>query len=194
MQQHLRLLLVALLAPMLLLTACGDGSGDAKPATAEQLVQAGLLQLNQGDTDAALGTFQQAAKKQPDNVFAHYNIGVILQQQGRTAEALAAYGRALAAKPDYVPALFNSAIIYTATDAELAIATYRRIIVLQPQAPTAYLNLGILEAKAGQEAQARKDLATAVKQDGTLVNSIPKDLFTSKSPSSSPAPAATATP
>lgn len=187
MHNGIRLLLIAVLSP-LLLTGCGDGSGSAKPATAEQLVQAGLLQLNQGKNDAALTTFQQAADKQPSNVFAHYNIGVILQQQGKTAEALAAYGRALVAKPDYVPALFNSAIIYAATDAELAMSTYRRIIKLQPQAPTAYLNLGLLEAAAGQVAQAKKDLATAIKQDGSLVTAIPKDIFDTKKPAPTATP------
>jgi len=192
------LLVSAVLLPLLLVTGCGEDRKIAKPATANELVQTGLIQLNKGDQAKALESFEQAAAKEPTNHVAHYNVGVILQEQGKTAEALAAYGRALSAKPDFVSALFNSAVLYTSTDPDLAISTYRRIIKLQPIAPTAYLNLGLLEAAKGEVALARQHLAKAVEQDGSLASAIPKDVFSAKrvapaSPSPTASPTATPT-
>lgn len=174
----------------LLVTGCGDSRDSVarKPATAAALVASGLEQLGKGDSSAALQAFREAAVKEPNNHLAHYNTGVILQQQGMTAAALTSYGLALAAKPDFVPAMFNSAVIYGPTDPDLAIATYRRIIKLQPIAPTAYLNLGLLEAARGQETAARAHLAKAVEQDGSLVTAIPKDVFSGRVRPASPSP------
>lgn len=144
--------------------------------TSVELVDAGLSLLEQGQQDAALAAFNDAATQDPQNHFAHYNVGVILQGRGDSQGALSAYGRALTAKPDYVPALFNEAILFTATDPALAITTYRRVIALQPKAPTAYLNLGLLEARLGQLPAAKRSLTTALTQDPALRANIPPDV------------------
>lgn len=143
-------------------------SNSSKP-DAKALVSAGLAELNRGKQDNALGLFREAAAAQPNNVLAHYNIGVILQGRGKNVEALAAYGLAIAADPKYVPALFNEGTIYGVTNPALAITTYRRVIALQPKAPTAYLNLGLLEVNSGIVAQGVKDLQTALHQDPALL-------------------------
>jgi Tfp pilus assembly protein PilF len=185
---RLRVAALLLLAP-LLVAGCGDDKPKAKEATAAQLVQAGLAATQQGDQDAAISAFTGAAKKDPHNVFAHYNLGTIFQKQGNNVLALQEYGLALASDPKYVPALYNEATIYGTTDPALAITTYRRVISLQPNAPTAYLNLGLLEAKAGLFDLAKQHLQKALDQDPSLVKSIPKDVF-AKEPKSTPSPTA----
>lgn len=180
-----------LVVPVLALALLAGCSGDdkkksAQDATAPQLVQAGLAAVQQGNDDAAFSAFTQAAKKDPNNVYAHYNLGYLYQKRGNTQQALQEYGLALQANPKYVPALYNSATIYGATNPQLAITTYQQVLKLQPKAPTTYLNLGLLEAKLGLFDQARKDFDMALKQDGSLVTSIPKDVFKA-SPVPSPA-------
>lgn len=179
--------LPAALAVSLALTGCG--SDEPKEANAAQLVQAGLAAISQGNEEAAFAAFTEAAKKQPANVYAHYNLGTMLQKQGKTTEALQEYGLATQANPTYVPALFNAATIYAANNPELAVVTYRRVIKLQPTSPSAYLNLGLLEAQLGLFAEAHRDLATAVKQNPALAKSIPKDVF-ARELKAGPAPSA----
>lgn len=180
-----RTLTVAALAAVLATTGCSSQS-NAKQPTAEQLVAAGLSALQQGNEKAALTAFQSAEQKDAKNFYAHYNLGTLYQKQGNTTLALQEYGLALEVNPKYVPALYNSATIYGATNPQLAITTYKQVIDLQPKAPTAYLNLGLLEAKLGLFAQAGKDLQKALEQDGSLATQIPKDVF-KKSPAPKPA-------
>jgi len=159
-----------------LLTACGGGS-DGKPADPSTLLAAGIKAQQQGDTNAARQLFEQVLAKQPSNFYAHYNLGVLDQQAKDTAAALREYGAALTINPSYVPAMFNEATIFATTDPALAIATYRKVVALQPKAPTAYLNLGLLEAAHGELAQGIKDLTTALHQDPSLGPQIPPSLL-----------------
>ena len=158
------------------LAACGGSSG-GKAADANTLLQAGIKMQQKGDSNAARQLFEQVLAKQPNNFYAHYNLGVLDQQAKDNASALREYGAALTINPDYVPALFNEATIFATTDAELAITTYRKVILLQPKAPTAYLNLGLLEAAHGEMAQGIKDLNTALHQDPTLGPQVPPALL-----------------
>ena len=186
-----RALVIPLVVASMALGGCGKSSPPrASEATDTQLVQAGLLAVQQGDDVAALHAFSTAADKQPKNFYAQYNVGVLLQKKGQTDRALAAYGRSLTANPSYVPALFNEATLFGLSNPALAIDTYLRVIKLQPKAPTAYLNLGLLEAKIGLFDRARSDLSTAIKQDGTLVSAVPKNVFSGEHPTA-PSPSAT---
>ena len=187
---------VACVAAAVALTAC-SGSSSGKKATPSTLLAAGLAAQQKGDLVGAHALFEQVLRKQPGNVFAHYNLGVIAQQQNDTATALQQYGEALAGNPNYVPALFNEATIFGTSNPTLAIATYRQIIKLQAQAPTAYLNLGLLEEQAGQHKQAANDLLVALHQDPTLASRLPAKLMkklskaASASASATPSPSAT---
>jgi tetratricopeptide (TPR) repeat protein len=158
------------------LTACG-GASDGKPADANTLLAAGIKAQQQGNVDAARQLFEQVLAKQPNNFYAHYNLGVIDQGAKDNAGALREYGAALTINPTYVPALFNEATIFAVTDPELAITTYRKVVSLQPKSPTAYLNLGLLEAAHGEQEQGIKDLNTALHQDPTLGSQIPPALL-----------------
>jgi Tfp pilus assembly protein PilF len=191
--------LVGAVVALAALTACsGSSGGTDKNASAATLLAAGIKAETQGDNNGARQLFQQVLAKEPGNLYAHYNLGVIAQAEQDNPTALQEYGVALATNPSYVPALFNEATIYAATNPTLAVATYHQVIKLQPHAPTAYLNLGLLEAQLGQTAQAVRDLSTAIHQDPTLAKSLPKKLLNkvgkaaTQSPSSTPSPSASA--
>lgn len=177
-----------LLSAFLAVSALGGCTDEpkAKNPTAAELVEVGLTAVKDGNDGEALGAFREAAKKDPKNFYAPYNIGAILQKQGKKPEALAQYAVALEINPNYVPALYNQATIISESNPQLAITTYRRVVTLQKVAPTAYLNMGLLEAKLGLFDQAEKDLQIAIKQDGSLVKAIPKDVFAKRTPSPQP--------
>lgn len=177
----------------ILVSACGGGS-DTDKATPSSLLGAGLAAEKKGDLVGARALFEQLLRKQPNNVYAHYNLGVIDQQQNDTAAALQEYGEALASNPNYVPALYNEATIWGGSNPTLAIATYRQIIKLQAHAPTAYLNLGLLEEQAGQHKAAVSHLLTALHQDPSLTSRLPPNLATKLAKTGSASSSATPTP
>jgi Tfp pilus assembly protein PilF len=163
--------LVLALAAVLLLAGCfGE---DKKPSpSASSLVDSAITEIAAGHQETAEALLRQALKKEPDNALAHYNLGVIFQSRGDNQAALDEYGKALVANPKYVPALFNTATIYGNSNPALAITTYKRVIALQPLAPTAYLNLGLLEIGSGLESQGIADLTAALRQDPSLVKQL----------------------
>jgi tetratricopeptide (TPR) repeat protein len=179
------LVVIALLA---VASACGGGSGANGAKNPTATFQAALQLQKQGKLSAAAQLYQQVITAEPKNVFAHYDLGVVDQANHDSVGALAAYGAALTINPKYVPALYNEATIYATTDPVSAISLYRQIITLQPTAPTAYLNLGLLEIKHNAPKQGVSDLTTAVKQDSSLLSSIPKHLQGLVSALVSPAP------
>ena len=164
------------------LAACGGSSSSRSTPTStasyQTLVVAGAKLLSTGNTNAAEQLFQQAITRNPKDPVAYYNLGVVYQGAGDTRDALRQYRKALTANPRYVPALFNQAIIIARSNAPLAIFFYRQIIQFQPDSPTAFLNLGLLENQSkGLHPQALRDLARAVRLDPSVRGNIPRPLL-----------------
>lgn len=133
--------------------------------------------LRQGNTQAAQQLFTKALAKSPNDPVAHYDLGLAYQQTGDLRHALVQYNRALLLNSRYVPALFNEAVIYSLHDVPLAIFYYRKVTAMQPTAPTAFLNLGLLESQIkALHRRAVQDLKRAVDQDPSLRPRIPADL------------------
>jgi tetratricopeptide (TPR) repeat protein len=176
--RHTRRLLasvVSLAAATAVLAACGSSGSDASKDPKATLAAAVQLE-QQGDLNDAAQLFNKVIAVQPNNYVALYDLGVISQTQHDPGTALNYYGRALKTDPRYVPALFNAATIYQTSNPALAISIYRKVISLQPHAPTAYLNLGKLEIAKHQAKRGVKDLATALTQDSSLLPQIPSHL------------------
>ncbi len=167
---------VAVLAvfAVLMLAGCGGTSSHASYAT---LVDEGMKLLQRGDPKGAVQRFQQAVARNSASPVAYYDLGVAYQRQGNVQQARRAYGLAIHNDPGYVPALYNQAGLYADTFPPLAIFYYRRIIHIKPNSPTAYLNLGLLEAGwPPLRKQAVRDLAQAVKLDPSLRTAVPASL------------------
>jgi tetratricopeptide (TPR) repeat protein len=157
--------------------ACSSSHGPG--ANAATLIGAASAAFRQRDYNAASQLFQQAIKKDPSNATAYYDLGSVYQAQNLDQQAITSYRKALSLAPTLVPAIFNEATIYAAHDAPLAIFLYRRAIALQPDSPTAYLNLGLLEAQtdAAEQAQAGADLRKAIQLDPSLRARIPQSVL-----------------
>jgi Flp pilus assembly protein TadD len=160
-----------------LLAACGGSSSDASstvplPSFATA-IGAGMAALKQGNPNAAQQLFADALKREPHNATAYFDEGVAYQRLGDTKQAEIAYIRALSLDPNYVQADFNRAVLVTPTDPALATFLYRKVIAMQPNSPTALLNLGLLEFQQGLRSDAVTDLAKAVQLQPSLAARIP---------------------
>jgi tetratricopeptide (TPR) repeat protein len=166
------------------LAACGGSSGGGESngdggthASYSTLVGAGVALLQQGNTGAAAQLFQQAIASKPHNPVAYYDLGVAYQRESKTGAAGRAYFAAIHYGPNYVPALYNLAGIVAQRNPPLAIFYYRRIVHRQPDSPTAFLNLGLLEARGHRVPErALRDLAQAVRLDPSLRADVPASL------------------
>jgi tetratricopeptide (TPR) repeat protein len=164
-------LVTALAAVAAALCACGGGAGS--PPSVATLLGAGSSAFTEGHYKVASQLFQQAIGRDPSNASAHYDLGTVYQAEHLASGALAQYAEALTYDPRLVPAIFDQATIYAAHNRLLAIFLYERVIALQPNAPTAYLNLGLLEAEQGDKVRAGADFRTALAQDPALHSLIP---------------------
>jgi len=171
--------------------ACGDSSSSVPKASIATTLAAGSAALRQRDYWAAEQLFLQVINRDPRNAVAYYDLGLAYQDQRNNRAAVRAYAKAQVLEPNFPPVLFQRAVLYSRTDPQLAIFLYRRVIAIQHDSPTAYLNLGLLEAGQGSKLrpQAQKDLATAVRLDPSLASRIPSSLR-----SGLPAPGRSASP
>jgi tetratricopeptide (TPR) repeat protein len=164
------------------LGACGGSSSPTKTtftstASYSTLLNAGVHLLRQGNSSAAEQLFQQAIAKDPGGAVAHFDLGVIYQGAGERADALRQYQQALRVDSHYARALFNEAVLLAPHNAALAIYYYRQVVSIQPDSPTALLNLGLLENETKSlHARAVLDLRAAVKLDPSLRARIPAPL------------------
>jgi len=160
-------------------TACGGSSSSAPQASIATTLAAGSAALHQRDYWAAEQLFLQVIKRDPRDVVAYYDLGLAYQDRHDYRDALRAYARAQALDQNFVPVIFNRAVLYSRTDPQLAMFLYRKAIALQHDSPTAYLNLGLLEASQGPRlhAQAEKDLTKAIRLDPSLAGHIPASLL-----------------
>ncbi len=193
-----RLLAGALTAGLATFTACG-GPGAAATATtssAGQMLSLALRDIRATDYTTARAELNKVLKQDHSSYLAYYDLGVIDQTLGKDQGALAEYAQALAIDDKFVPALYNEAVITSSSSPGVAMTLYQAIIRLQPMAPTAYLNLGILEIRAGQVKQGENDLRVAEQQDPGLaanVRTALKNLKPTKSPNTSSTSSTTST-
>ena len=93
--------------------------------------------------DAAIFSYKQAIKIQPDHAEAYSNLGVTLQLKGKLEEAVEVYIKALSLKPDYADAYNNMGIALKEQGRlEEAIEAYNKAFAIWPDYDEAYNNMG----------------------------------------------------
>ncbi|HVY10301.1 MAG TPA: tetratricopeptide repeat protein [Mycobacteriales bacterium] len=153
----------------------GDGgdAGGSSRAQASEALAAGLKAQKAGKIADAKVLYARVLSLEPTNVYAHFDLGVIAQQQGDVTVALSNYAAALSFNAMFTPAMYNEAILYTATNPELAMSLYRQVLVLKPDDADSALNLGLLEASHGQRHAAQQHLQLAINENPALAGRIP---------------------
>ena len=114
--------------------------------------------------DEATYAFQKVIFFQPDNVKAHYNLGVILKIQGKLDDALQAYKSVIKIQPNHPLAHNNVGNIFkTRGMPAKALNSYRKAIALKPDYAEAYNNMGSTLNDLGKPDEAIKALNQAIK-------------------------------
>ncbi len=94
----------------------------------------GLIQVERGNYDQAIASFQEALQYNPQDDGALNNLGVALSQQGRMEEAAQAFQRAAALNPNNPQAQFNlGAAFFMAGNKEGALQQYAILAKTSPR-------------------------------------------------------------
>lgn len=161
-----------------LLGGCGGGDNEptAKPSVSEsasavdQLIADGLAQLEAGDLEKAGRTFEAVLLLEPDNAYAHYNLGFVAQQSGDAATAIGEYSEAISSDPELAPALYNLGLLTEDADLEASVDLYRRVIAVKPDDAATHMRLGFALRHLGHEAEAEESLAKGIELDPAMAD------------------------
>jgi protein O-mannosyl-transferase len=106
-----RQLYLALVGPALALAVAAQRLMDARPAAVAMVVLCAALGVatiaRNADYLTEVGLWEATARKSPDKVRVHNNLGYVYQQTGKIEDARAAYERALALDPTHAKASAN---------------------------------------------------------------------------------------
>ena len=126
-----------------------------------------LLYLDEKRWGDARVQFEWIREREPNNAIVHFQLGRAAYGEKNYATALTEYQTAVELKHgQYEKALLNIGIVYKAQDQfDKAIATYKKILDLNPQYPEAWYNLGLAYMKIDNFPQAEQSLLEAASRD-----------------------------
>jgi tetratricopeptide (TPR) repeat protein len=120
--------------------------------------------LARGQSDEAIGLYEQAIRLKPDYAAAHNNLGVALGQIGQIDEAIRHFQKAIQFKPDYADAYNNlGGNLSTKGQLDEAIRQLQEALRLRPDYADARNNLGIAFGQKGQLDEAIRQYQEAVR-------------------------------
>jgi tetratricopeptide (TPR) repeat protein len=132
---------------------------------AERWGELGSIQMNRGDTRAALESFQQAARRNPDLPGIQFHIGRAYRALGERENARLAYEEAIRRNPSDTEAYNNLAALLEEQEPARAIELVERAIALAPNVALYHANLAALLLKSGSVKRAKAELETAERLD-----------------------------
>lgn len=142
---------------------------------ADILLQAGITQQENHDTQGADRTYRRVLELNPQNKYAWYNLGVMAQKADRTADARADYDKALKVDPVFTSALFNKALLLESSDRDEASELLKRVIAREPKAGTAHLHLGRIRVRQNHTKDAADEFRRAIAADPALRSQVPAE-------------------
>ena len=162
----------------LLVAGCSSSKGSTatKPTSAAnsstpslKLLNKGLQEQAQGQTEQAKRDFQALVVLDPKNKLGYYNLGVIAQLAGDDVTAADDYGKTLKIDPRYELALYNLAILTDKKgDPAGAVDLYRRAIAINAKDANAHFNLGLLLQRRGKAGEGVTEINKAIALDPSL--------------------------
>ena len=137
------------------------------PTVTDAYLGVGRIRLAQSQPELAEPAFRRAARLEPRNFDAQYGHGLALRIIGRLTDAVLAFQRALTIRPDDFEA--NREIAMSLLDLgriDAALTFARRTVELRPDDGEARINLGSIEARAGNTAEAIEQYVAALELMG----------------------------
>jgi len=144
-------------------SAQADAPSGPEPAASPELM-AGIKAFDAGSFAEARKAFEAAAKKNPNNFEAYYNLGMACERLGDRPAAEAAYKSALGVKPDLETAAAELSALYVdegRVDDALAVA--RAGLAKHASSPALHENLGVALATRGDQDGALHEFEEAIK-------------------------------
>lgn len=125
----------------------------------------GLVAQQTGRSSEACDLLQRSIELDPTDPRAHNHLGQVMFALKRRAEAIECFEHALMLDPTHTDAMNNLANLIKARDLDRAIALYRRVLELQPDASHAAYNLANALLQDNQHEQARVMFERAIELD-----------------------------
>ncbi len=121
----------------------------------------GNIHFEQKQYDLAIQAYRRVVEQDPDNVEAHFNLGLAYQAQHLDQKAIEEFRRVIKLRPDYLgayrnlgPLLFKQENKGAYRDAA---GVYKNLLKLVPADIKAHYNLGIIYTEIGEYAQAKRE-------------------------------------
>jgi tetratricopeptide (TPR) repeat protein len=135
-----------------------------KPDYADAYNNRGLVRIDKGDVEGALGDYTEAIRLKPDYALAYNNRGGARGDKGDMEGALGDFEEAIRLKPDYALAYNNRGTVHkTKGDVEGALRDYEEAIRLEPDFALAYNNRGTARKAKGDVEGALRDYEEAIR-------------------------------
>lgn len=147
------------------LASCGATA--ATQSVSSELI-AGIAAQDTGRYSAAALDYQKVLAKQPNNVYALFDLGDAQQFQNQDASAAMHYREALALDPNFESAMYNLATLDASTNPNEAKALYDQVLSISPNDADAHFNLGYVLISLHQKAAGEGQIKIAVKLDPSL--------------------------
>jgi tetratricopeptide (TPR) repeat protein len=127
--------------------------------SAKEVFDGAVQALAAGDYQTAERGFQSVLRKEPRNIAALSNLGVIYSRTNRANQAITVYRQALQVSRDDTAILLNLGLVYLRKeDHSRALPLFERIVAIDPQHLQARQLLAVCRAYVGQLALAIRDL------------------------------------
>jgi Flp pilus assembly protein TadD len=124
----------------------------------------GCIRLNDNDVNGAIVLFNKAIEKNPDNVAALTNLGIVHLRRQNPAEAQEKFKEALKKLPDNPDILMHLGITYAVQGQfEKAEEQYDKVAKAYKTSPILVFNMAILKKRQGRYSEALADLKRYVK-------------------------------
>ncbi len=130
-----------------------------------------LALLKSGRVQEALGLFRRSVQLNPNNSFAHYNLGLAPSQTSRPLDAIKEDELALKLEPNSPQAHANLgiALIQSGRRPE-ALEQFQQALELNPQLADPYFNLGLAAIEEHKLEEAQKNFKEAIRIDPNYVD------------------------
>ncbi len=136
------------------------------PEDSEIHIQKGVLLWREGDREAALLHYREAARLDPGNAGIHHSLGILLSELNRADEAQAELEQAIRLNPVLPGAYYDLAIVLEDLGKpEQAETAYRTALKHNPDNPEAHNNLGVILTQQGNYAAAYEQFEKALELD-----------------------------
>ncbi|MCB2183419.1 MAG: tetratricopeptide repeat protein [Desulfobulbaceae bacterium] len=128
----------------------------------QALINSGIILMDQGEFDEAVGLFQRVLDSAPTDIAALTNLGTAQHRQGKLSEALDSFRQVLALDPNDLYGLNNLALVLKDLgELEEAESIFSKVIRLQPSAE-AHHGLGLIHRKQGKQNDAVQSFQKAL--------------------------------